>query len=185
MSEHHKPKGGEHFTAPKGAEHEAQREAAPEHAPRFEKQEKLAPLPELEKTAKEEAVAGQEAISTEKATHAPSELYVNKELKEQTFKRSMTRVRKQLSTPSRAFSKVIHQPAVDAVSRVGGKTVARPSGLLMGGIFAFIGSSFFLIMAKHYGFRYNYLMFVLFFAGGFAVGLVVEMLLFVFRRKKV
>lgn len=184
MSEH-QPKNHERFTAPQGAEHEAQREAAPEHTPRFEKKSELAPLPELEKKAKEEALAGHEPVGKEKATHAPSELYVNQELKEQTWNRSMTRVRKHLSAPNRAFSKVIHQPAVDVVSRAGAKTVARPSGLLMGSIFAFLGSSFFLWMSKHYGFRYNYLVFFMFFVGGFAVGIVVEMLMFVFRRKKV
>lgn len=184
MSEH-APKNHERFTAPKGVEHEAQREAAPEHTPHHEKKERLAPLPELEQKAKQEAIAHQEPVGKEKATHAPSELYVNQELKEQTWNRSMTRVRKHLSAPNRAFSKVIHQPVVDSVSRVSEKTIARPSGLLTGSIFAFLGSSFFLWMANHYGFEYNYLLFFLFFIGGFAVGLVVEMLLFVFRRKKV
>lgn len=174
----------ERFTAPKGAEHEAvHHKAAPEHEPRHEKKE-LAPVQQLERQAKEEAIAGKELVSHEK-TAPESPLYVQRELKENTWNRTMTRVRKKLPAPSRAFSKVVHQPVVDAVSRASENTVARPSGLLMGGIFAFLGSSFFLWMAKHYGFEYNYLLFFMFFVGGFLAGLIVEMLLYVFRRKKV
>lgn len=183
MSEQHKPKGAEHFKAPKEAEHEpAHHEAAPEHQPRHKSKE-LEPVHQLEHKAKEEAVAGKELVSHEKAGHE-SPLYVQKELKEDTWNRTMTRVRKRLPATSRAFSKVVHQPVVDAVSRVGEKTIARPSGLLMGGLCALIGSSFFLWMAKHYGFRYNYLLFFMFFVGGFAVGLIIEMLLWALRRKK-
>ncbi|MEO5627303.1 MAG: hypothetical protein ABIQ89_00210 [Candidatus Saccharimonadales bacterium] len=180
------PKNQEHFTAPKGGEQQeaVHHKANPEHEPRHEKKE-LAPVPELASKAKEEAVVGKELVSHEKSAPEPSQLYVNKELKQQTWNRTMTRVRKHLSTPNRAFSKVIHQPVVDAASRVGEKTVARPSGLLMGSIFAFLGSCFFLWMSKHYGFRYNYLVFFLLFVGGFGLGIVVEMLAYIVRRKKV
>lgn len=182
MSEHG-PKNHEKFTAPKEAEHEAvHHKAAPEHEPRHEKKE-LAPVHQLEHKAKEEAAAGKELVNHEKASDDVP-VYVQKELKEDTWNRTMTRVRKKLPASSRAFSKVVHQPVVDAVSRASEKTVARPSGLLMGGIFAFLGSSFFLWMARHYGFEYNYLLFFMFFVGGFLVGLIVEMLLYVIRRKK-
>lgn len=185
MSEHG-PKNHEHFTAPHEAEprHEkAHHKSAPEHQPRHEKRE-LAPVKELEKQVKHEAVAGKELPVHEKAHHSESPLLVNRELKQQTWSRTMTRVRKHLSAPNRAFSKVIHQPAVNALSEVGGKTVARPSGLLMGGLCAFLASSVVLWMAKYYGFAYNYLLFLIVFAGGFALGLVLEFVFWIFRRKK-
>jgi hypothetical protein len=76
----------------------------------------------------------------------------------------------------RGLSKLIHQPAVRAVSEVGAKTVSRPSGLLGGGLLAFLGSSTYLFMTKYIGFRYNYLVFLLLFVGGFVLGLVLELL---------
>ena len=184
MSEH-APKGHEQFTAPHEAEqHEAaHHKAHPEHEARHEKQE-LAPIKELEQQAKEEAVVAKELVSHEKGGHDPAPQFVQRELKENTFNRSMTRIRKQLPYGEKVLSKAIHQPVVDTVSQVGAKTVARPSGLLMGSICAFVGSSFFLWAAKHYGFHYNYLLFVIFFAGGFVLGLFLEMLLFVLRRNK-
>lgn len=114
---------------------------------------------------------------------APATPLINKELKELKYQRTLQSVRKDLSAPERAFSKAVHNPLVDAVSEAGAKTVARPSGLLAGGIFAFLGSSVFLYIAKHYGYEYNFLLFALFFIGGFFVGLLLELLLRVLRRK--
>ncbi|MEI7683088.1 MAG: hypothetical protein WCJ24_02175 [Candidatus Saccharibacteria bacterium] len=177
-------KGHERFSSPKGAEHETnQREAAPEHQPRHEKHD-LEPVAELSKHAKEEAIAGKDLVSHEKTGPSESPLYVNRELKQQTWNRTMTRVRKHLSAPNKALSKAIHQPVVETVSRVGEKTVARPSGVLTGGICALIGSSFFLYMSKHYGFKYNYLLFAMFFVGGFFIGLIIELLGRIFLNKK-
>jgi hypothetical protein len=181
MSEH-LPHHEQHEKFEAKPDTEPRREAAPEHQPRHEK--KLEPVEKLAQHAKEEAVVGKDLVGHEKQRPAQSDLYVTKELKQQTWNRSMTRVRKHLSTPSKAFSKVIHQPVVDSVSRVSEKTVARPSGFLMGSIFAFLGSSVFLWVSRHYGFTYNYLLFFLFFIVGFAVGLLVEALLRVLHKSK-
>jgi hypothetical protein len=177
MSEQ-EPKNQERFIAPQEADHDA-----PEHEPRHEKAE-LAPVAELSKQAKEEAVVAKELVSHEKSTPSESPLYVNRELKQQSWNRSMNRVRKHLTAPNKALSKVIHQPVVNAISSVGEKTVARPSGVLAGGIFALIGSSFFLYMSKHYGFQYNYLLFFMFFVGGFFIGLILELIGRAFFSKK-
>ncbi len=182
MSEHQPShEKQEHFKAPEQqAEHHRPK---PEHQPKAEAQE-LAPVAELERSAKEEALLAKEVAPTEKATKAEP-TYVNRELKELTFARTMTRVRKRLSKPDKALSKVVHQPVVASVSRVGEKTIARPSGLLTGSICAFLGSSFFLWMSRHYGFEYNYLLFFLFFVGGFAVGLVLELVFWLFKRRQI
>ncbi len=100
---------------------------------------------------------------------------INRELKDMAYRRTLTRTRRHLSAPSRAFSKVIHQPIVENVSEVASKTVARPSGILAGGIAAFLGSSLFLWIARHYGYEYNFLLFALLFVSGFFMGLLVEL----------
>lgn len=101
---------------------------------------------------------------------------VNKQLKDMAFSRSMTRVRKKLSVPSRAFSKVIHISAVDKSSEFIGKTVARPSSMLTGAFIAFIGTSALLWITRRYGYEYNYLLVVLLFVGGAILGVVGEAL---------
>ena len=111
------------------------------------------------------------------------QILVNKEIKGIAYKRTLRKTQSKLPPVSRAFSKVIHNPMVDKTSEVAGKTVARPSGILFGGIFSFIGSSLFLWAARHYGYEYNFLLFVIFFAGGFFVGLIIELLIFSIRRK--
>jgi hypothetical protein len=62
----------------------------------------------------------------------------------------------------------------------------RPSGLLGGGLLAFVGSLAYLVATKIYHFRYNYTMSLLLFVGGFCLGLILELavhLLTVSRRQ--
>lgn len=104
----------------------------------------------------------------------PASTLVNADLKDIKYKRTLQSVRKDLNKGERAFSKVVHNPLVDALSNGAGKTVARPSGILTGSIFAFLSTSIFLYYAKHTGFTFNYLVMTLFFVGGFAFGLLAE-----------
>lgn len=143
---------------------------------------------ELSREAQQEALPAEETEvgsgAGENSSNDPSQQYVGRQLKDMTFQRTLTRIRHKLPATDKALSKVIHQPVVEAISQVGEKTVARPSGVLGGSIFAFLGSSLFLWASKHYGFRYNYLLFVIFFVGGFALGLALELLIHLARRKK-
>jgi hypothetical protein len=82
------------------------------------------------------------------------------ELKEIAYQRLLTRARRHLPTYSRAMSKIIHQPAVDAVSEAVGKTVGRPSGIIGGGLMALIGTSIYYYLARHYGYSYNSFVFL-------------------------
>ena len=99
---------------------------------------------------------------------------VNKQLKDMAFSRSMTRVRKKLSVPSRTFSKVIHAPVVDKSSEFIGKTIARPTSMLTGAFVAFVGTSALLWITRHYGYEYNYLLVILLFVGGAILGASIE-----------
>jgi hypothetical protein len=100
---------------------------------------------------------------------------VNRDLKDTKYKRTLQSIRKDLSAPEKALSKIIHNPVVDALSATAERTIARPSGLLAGSICAFIGSSTFLYIAKHYGYTYNFMLMTLFFIGGFGLGLLIEL----------
>lgn len=103
-------------------------------------------------------------------------MQINRELKSITLKRELNQVQRELPAHRRALSKVVHQPAVRVISESAGKTISRPSGLLGGGLVAFLGTSSYLFLAKHLGFEYNSFVFLVLFAGGFVFGLILELL---------
>ncbi len=161
--------------------HRPLREVSVEH----EKQKQHEKLINAEKAVEHHAKT-KESTHVEKDSHKHEQpLYVNNELKRIALDRTLARVRRHLSKPNKALSKVIHQPAVQAVSEVGSKTIARPSSLLLGAFFALVGNSVLFYMAKHYGFTYNYLLFFVFFAAGFALALVIDAVLWLLRRGRV
>ncbi len=120
----------------------------------------------------------EELQAAEKAAKPAQPLHVNSELKNITLNRELTAIRRKLSAPQRALSKVIHQPVIRAVSEPLGKTVSRPSGLLGGGLTALIGTSIYLYIVKSSGQRYQYSVFLVLFAGGFIFGLLLELLVY-------
>lgn len=105
-------------------------------------------------------------------------MHINRDLRAITLRRELTHIRRQLGAPSRALSHIIHQPVIRAVSEGAGKTVSRPSGLLGGGLVALIGTSGYLYLSRHMGFEYNYGVFLVLFAGGFVLGLILEFLVY-------
>jgi len=116
------------------------RESAEEHAEKVADSLEDIRAEALDKSETAEDLAAVHEAETEEP-EAP--LLVNADLKNIKYKRTLQSVRKDLKPTERVMSKVIHNPAVDAVSEVAGKTIARPSGFLAGAIFAFIGSSVF------------------------------------------
>jgi len=112
--------------------------------------------------------------ASEKAAQPAVPTHINRELKGITLRRELQQLRRQLPAPQRALSKFVHQPIIRAVSEGAAKTVSRPSGLLGGGLVAFMGTSGYLYLARHQGFTYNYAVFLVLFVGGFALGLILE-----------
>jgi hypothetical protein len=138
--------------------------------------EKLLPLDQLQKTAETQARSGAEMNQASAETNTePTSSYINHELKDLAYRRTMSRVRTRLSSPEKLFSRMVHAPVVDEVSEFAATTIARPSGILGGSIFALLGSAFVLYLAKHYGFEYNFLLFGLLFSGGFVIGILIEL----------
>jgi hypothetical protein len=111
------------------------------------------------------------------ASSEPKSTFIDASLKQLGLKRELKQIRRSLPAADRALSHVIHQPVIRAVSEVTGKTLSRPSGLLGGGILAFVGTAGYYYLARHIGFTYNYTIFFELFIGGFAVGLFLELLL--------
>ncbi len=133
-------------------------------------------IDEIRHTATEQAKQASDVRLDEPTDHDTPQHYVTAELKDMAYQRAITRVRRQLSPVARNFSKVIHQPAVDALSEATAKTIGRPSGILGGGILALAGTTIYYYIAKHYGYEYNFGIFLLLLAAGFAVGWLAEFL---------
>lgn len=141
-------------------------------------------LADLQQTVEQQAISGKEITVGERETpYATQPFGVHQTLKTNAYKHTLSRVRSRLSAPERGFSKLIHQPAVENASNAGAKTLARPSGILGGGVLALVGSSYLLYAAKHYGYRYNFFAFFLLFIIGFAAGILLEAIIRLLRRK--
>jgi hypothetical protein len=186
MSESMKHSGGEHKIENHNTEHVSHKnlERIKEKAEKAEEHGEDH-IDKIRAEIKTHAISGKEFTVGEKESTAPSSHhYTNqKELKANAYNKSMRQIRSKLSKPDKTFSKVIHNKTVESVSEVSSKTIARPSGLLGGGICALLGSAYLLYMTKHYGFEYNYFVFFLLFVGGFFVGMFGELLLrYVFRK---
>jgi hypothetical protein len=180
MSERHQPHG-ESFTAPK---HEQEKQTEQHHTHEYKvKDEEALTVEHIAQKVEQHAVSGKEYSRGETSEHKNHPMLVNRELMSMAYARALTRVRKRLSAPSRTFSKVVHAKAIEKPSEVIGATVARPSGLLGGAFIALIGTSILFWVSRHYGYEYNYLAAVLLFGLGMIVGLSVEGLVHIFKRK--
>jgi hypothetical protein len=141
-------------------------------------------LEKLQRHVESQALSKHEHPHSEKEHNAQQHpVLIRKDIKEIQFNRAMTRVRKKLSVPSRAFSRVIHVSAIDKSSEFIGKTVARPSGLLAGSVIAFVGTSILLWVTRYNGYEYNYLLVILLFVGGLIIGTAAEGLWRLLRKK--
>jgi hypothetical protein len=139
-------------------------------------QHRLESLETIRKKVEQQA-SPQEASPFEKQAERPTTSTIRsitKRLKTERYKTTLQQVRRHLPPVQRLTSKLIHQPAIEAISEVGSKTVARPSGLLGGGLIALVGSLSVILVAKHIGFAVPHSIFWVLFLIGFFLGLVIE-----------
>jgi hypothetical protein len=137
-------------------------------------------IDDLAKSKEEVPVAGD--LSADNKDHETR--WTSKELLSQTYQRSLTSIRNRLSKPEKNLSKVVHNPVVEKTSEILGKTAARPSGILFGSIFSFVGSLVGYIIARRLGGELPYSIFAFLFVGGFVFGLLLEILVLLYRKRK-
>lgn len=99
---------------------------------------------------------------------------IGKAEREASYKATMKQVRSELSAPSRAFSKVIHNNAVEKVSDAVGATVARPNAILSGAVAAFVITLGIYLLAKQYGYPLSGFESIAAFIIGWIVGLLFD-----------
>ena len=101
---------------------------------------------------------------------------ISKVEREVSFKATMKEVQGQMSGPSRTFSKLIHNKAVERVSEVTGNTVARPDAILSGAIFAFLMTLGVYLLSKNLGYPLSGFETIGAFALGWVLGLIFDFL---------
>ena len=121
-----------------------------------------------ERNAKEEQEK-RETDSAEKLEQKP----ITKHDIDAKYKDIMKNMQSQLTAPSRAFSKVIHNPVVEKTSEVIGNTVARPNLVIAGAIGA-IASAVVYIVANKYGYELSGFETIGLFILGWAIGAIIE-----------
>ena len=179
--------GGQHEKAPKVESKESKEqldkmaERLKENAEKEASKERGGEKKTAREAAEKEAISGKETApsgSERKSSREP----VHRSHKQMTYKATMRRVEGKLPGYQRTFSRVINNDTVDKVSNIASKTVARPSGLMGGGIVAFLA----LLIVTYYANRYGWVVsgseFIVFVIVGWALGLMAEAVIKTVRR---
>jgi exonuclease VII small subunit len=145
-------------------------------------EEKSKRLEEITRKIEKEAKTSEQLRPKSESDIKKSHTHQNGPYHEYSGAQAIKRVQKHLKPAERRFSKVIHTPGVEIASDIVGGSVARPSGLLYGGIFSLLSSLGFYLFARHYGYEYSYFIGILFFVGGFVFGLLTELVLRIIRK---
>ena len=162
---------------------ELAREAAHE---KYEKHEsKAEKIDEIEeKVERQNPVKAEELLDKLEPAKEPTKVHPpNKELKAMALNNYLSDIRRHLSGTSKSFSKFIHGSTVNSVSEITGKTIVRPTAILFGGIFMFVGSTAYLLATYDTNAKYNFFVAIFLFFGGFMAGIIVELFYNLFFKK--
>jgi len=129
-------------------------------------------LENAQKTEKEHSRENERLSSPAERRGGP----ISKRQQEASFRSTMHEVQAHMSAPSRTFSRVIHNKAVEKVSDVAATTVARPNAILSGAIFAFILTLAVYLIAKNLGYPLSGFETIGAFALGWLLGLAYDFL---------
>jgi len=108
---------------------------------------------------------------------------ITKAAQKTSFKKNMRQIQSEMPAPSRAFSKLIHNPVVEKVSEAVGNTIARPNVLLAGSLTAFICVTALYVWAKYAGYPLSGFETIGTFLIGFLAGVIVDFLRILFTGK--
>lgn len=91
-----------------------------------------------------------------------------------SYKKIMKDTRSQMSAPSRTFSKLIHNQAVEKTSEAIGSTVARPYPMLTGAICSFLLTLGLYLWAKYAGYPLSGFETIGAFILGWIIGIIID-----------
>ncbi len=117
-------------------------------------------------------------------TVSQSSKNINKDLKNAGLQKELSHIRRELGKTDRLASKIVHNKTVSVISNGLSNTVVRPSGMLGGAIISLIGTSIYYLFTKSVGVKYNYFIYILLFVGGFVLGIIIELIIRLFKKDK-
>lgn len=117
-------------------------------------------------------------------TTPPRPGVISKKQKNESFKRTMTRVQSELPITERIFSKVIHNKTVEKASNIIGNSIARPNLILSGAFSAFLLTLITYWIAKRVGYQLSGSETITAFIVGWIIGIVYDYLKLLFTGKK-
>ena len=98
----------------------------------------------------------------------------NKRELDNSYKEIMKEARTQMPATNRAFSKLIHNRAVESTSEAIGSTIARPNAVLTGSVSAFIIVLGVYLVARYYGYPLSGSETLIAFAAGWLIGIMFD-----------
>lgn len=129
-------------------------------------------IDEAHREALEQAETSQ-TVETEKPSAPETPRQITKDDRTASYQKTMKKMQSELPPASRAFSKVIHNPAVEKASEAIGNTVARPN-LIIAGALGAIASVIVYFVARHYGYVLSGSETIILFGCGWVIGAIIE-----------
>jgi len=114
-----------------------------------------------------------QTVETEKPSAPETPRQITKDDRTASYQKTMKKMQSELPPASRAFSKVIHNPAVEKASEAIGNTVARPN-LIIAGALGAIASVIVYFVARHYGYVLSGSETIILFGCGWVIGAIIE-----------
>jgi hypothetical protein len=108
--------------------------------------------------------------------------FIDTDVKRLRMQKNLSRVQAQLNPTQQRFSRLIHQPLIQLVSEAISVSIGRASGLFAAGLTALLGSGIYIFIAAQYNLTYDYRIFFILCAIGYAIGLIAEYSLVVLHR---
>lgn len=124
-----------------------------------------------------EAAFSKEAGKERKSGGEPSAMAIRRVTKaerEASYNATMKHIRKDMSTPSRMFSKVIHAPAVEKSSEILGSSLARPNAILAGSTSALVLVAITYGIARVFGYQLSGFETIGAFILGWVIGIIYD-----------
>lgn len=112
------------------------------------------------------------------------ELLIHETLQEKAYLETIQTVLTQLPTRRRILSRVIHFKYIEGLNEFLELTIFRPVSFFIASIVCLLGTGVTAYLAKQDGYTYNYLLFAYFLVSGYALGLLIELGIYLSRKLK-
>lgn len=175
-----------------GPEHRGEQQRNAELGPNRQERKELAPesreqheknIEKARAAAEYEAISGREAAPAERKVAHTDEAPTAPRSRKESYAHTMKNIQTEMSTPARAFSKVIHNPVVERTSEFVGSTVARPDAILSGSVFACLLVLCLYLLARYNGFELRGFETIGAFIIGWVVGIIFDGVRSIISRK--